>query len=59
MYQFFIDKVNELSKKAVLPSEAPDVAGEVPHVRRETGQVTQDAAHVEREVDMRPTSSGR
>jgi hypothetical protein len=51
MNQFFIDKVNDLCKKAVLPSEAPDVAGEVPHVRQETGQVPQDAPHVAREVD--------
>jgi hypothetical protein len=56
MNQFFIDKVNDLRKKAVLPStgvpeETPDVAGEVPHVRQETGQVPQDAAHVTREVD--------
>jgi hypothetical protein len=54
MDQFFIDKVNDLRKKAVLPStgvpeETPDVAGEVPHVWQETGQVPQDA----------PTSRGR
>jgi hypothetical protein len=48
MDQFFIDKVNDLRKKAVLPStgvpeETPDVAREVPHVWQETGQVPQDA----------------
>jgi hypothetical protein len=56
MNQFFINKVNDLRKKAVLPStgdpeEAPDVAGEVPQVCQETSQVPQEAAHVAREVD--------
>jgi hypothetical protein len=48
MNQFFIDKVDDLRKKALLP---PDVAGEVPHVRQDTGQVPQDAPHVAQEVD--------
>jgi hypothetical protein len=51
MNQFFIDKVDDLQKKALLPGETPDVAGEVPHVRPDTGQVPQDAAHVAQEVD--------
>jgi hypothetical protein len=51
MNQFFIDKFDDLQKKALLSStgvseETPDVAGEVPHVRQDTGQVPQDAAHV-------------
>jgi hypothetical protein len=51
MNQFFIDKVDDLCKKALLPStgvpeETPNVAGEIPHVQHETGQVPQDAAHV-------------
>jgi hypothetical protein len=36
MNQFFLDKVDDLQKKALLlrlPEEAPDVAGEVLHVR--------------------------
>jgi hypothetical protein len=44
MNQFFIDKVDDLCKKALLlstgvPEETPNVAGEVPHVRQETCQV--------------------
>jgi hypothetical protein len=56
MNKFFIDKVDDLRKKALFPNtgvseETPDVAGEVPHVRQDTGQVPQDAAHVAQEVD--------
>jgi hypothetical protein len=51
MNKFFIDKVDDLRKKALFSEETPDVAGEVPHVRKDTGQVPQDAAHVAQEVD--------
>jgi hypothetical protein len=61
MNKFFVDKVDDLQKKALLPrlpeeapgvpEEMPDVAGEVPHVQQETCQVPQDAAHVAQEVD--------
>jgi hypothetical protein len=56
MNKFFIDKVDDLQKKALFPNtgvseETPDVAGEVPHVRQDTGQVPHDAAHVAQEVD--------
>jgi hypothetical protein len=55
MNQYFIDKVDDLQKKALFPNtgvseETPDVAGEVSHVRQDTGQVPQDAAHVAQEV---------
>jgi hypothetical protein len=49
MNQFFLDKVDDLRKKALLPrlpEETPDVAGEVLHVQQETGQVPQEASHV-------------
>jgi hypothetical protein len=56
MNQFFIDKMDDLRKKALLPStgvseEMPDVAGEVPHVRQDTGQVPQDVDNVAQEVN--------
>jgi hypothetical protein len=51
MNQFFIDKVDDLRKKALLPGETPDVAREVPHVWQDTGQVPQDAPHVAQEVN--------
>jgi hypothetical protein len=61
MDKFFVDKVDDLQKKALLPQlpeeapgvpeEMPDVAGEVPHVQQETCQVPQEAAHVAQEVD--------
>jgi hypothetical protein len=51
MNQFFIDKVDKLRKKALLPGETPDVAGEVPHVWQDTGQVPQEAPHVAQEVN--------
>jgi hypothetical protein len=60
MNKFFVDKVDDLRKKALLPSthgvpeETPDVAGEVPHVRQETCQVPQDAAHVPQGADDVP-----
>jgi hypothetical protein len=49
MNQFFLDKVDDLLKKALLPrlaEEAPDVAGEVLHVQQETSHVLQEATHV-------------
>jgi hypothetical protein len=61
MNQFFLDKVDYLRKKALLPrlpEEAPDVAWEVLHVQQETSHVPQEAtyvaqgvAHVAQEVD--------
>jgi hypothetical protein len=61
MNKFFVDKVDDLQKKALLPrlpeeapgvpEEMPDVAGEVPHVQQETCQVPQDAAHIAQEVN--------
>jgi hypothetical protein len=59
MNKFFIDKVDNLQKKALFPNtgvleETPDVAGEVPHVRQDTSQVLQDAAHVAHEVNNIP-----
>jgi hypothetical protein len=51
MNQFFIYKVDDLRKKALLPGETPDVAGEVPHVQQDTGQVLLDVTHVAQEVD--------
>jgi hypothetical protein len=53
MNQFFLDKVDDLRKKALLPllpEETPDVAGEVLHVQQENGQVPQEATHVAQEV---------
>jgi hypothetical protein len=44
MNQFFLEKVDDLRKKALLPrlpEEAPDVTGEVLHVQQETCQVPQ------------------
>jgi hypothetical protein len=57
--EFFINRVDDLCKKALLPStgvpeETPDVTGEVPHIWQETNQVPQDAAHVAQEVDNVP-----
>jgi hypothetical protein len=43
MNKYFIDKVDNLRKKALFSEETPDVAGEVPHVRQDTGQVPRDA----------------
>jgi hypothetical protein len=51
MNKYFIDKVDDLRKKALLSEETPDVVEEVPHVRRDTGHVPQDAPHVAQEVD--------
>jgi hypothetical protein len=51
MNKYFIDKVDDLRKKALFSEETPNVAGEVPHVRQDTGQVPRDAAHVAQEVD--------
>jgi hypothetical protein len=48
MNQFFLDKVDDLRKKALLPrlpEEAPDVTGEVLHVQQETCKVPQEATH--------------
>jgi hypothetical protein len=53
MNHFFIDKVDNLRKKALLtrqPEEMPNVAGEVLHVQQETCQVPQEAAHVAQDV---------
>jgi hypothetical protein len=36
MNKYFIDKVDNLRKKALFSEETPDVAGEVPHVRQDT-----------------------
>jgi hypothetical protein len=44
MNHLFIDKVDDLGKKALLPrlpEEMPDVAGEVLHVQQETCQISQ------------------
>jgi hypothetical protein len=52
MNQFFLDKVDDLWKKALLPwlpEEAPDVAGEVLHVQHDICHVTQEATHVAQE----------
>jgi hypothetical protein len=46
--EFFIDKVDDLRKKALFPNTG---VSEVPHVRQDTGQVPQDAAHVAQEVN--------
>jgi cell division protein FtsL len=53
MNQFFLDKVDNLGKKALLPrlpEETPDVAGDVLHVQQETVQVPQEATHITQEV---------
>jgi hypothetical protein len=56
MNQFFIDKVDNLQKKALLP---PDVTEEVPHIPQDTGQVPQDAPHVAQEAGDDTKSSSQ
>jgi hypothetical protein len=43
MNKYFIDKVDDLQKKALFSEETPDVAGEVPHVRQEVDGALQEA----------------
>jgi hypothetical protein len=60
MNKYFIDKVDNLRKKALFSEEAPDVAGEIPHVRQDTSQVTRDAPMSRRRLTApcrRPTTT--
>jgi hypothetical protein len=51
MNKYFIDKVDDIRKKALFLEETPDVAGELHHVRQDTGQFPRDVSHVAQEVD--------
>jgi hypothetical protein len=56
MNKFFVDKVDDLRKKALrtaskVPEEVPDVAGDVPHVRQDACQVSQQVGNVTQEVN--------
>jgi hypothetical protein len=65
MNRFFVDKVDDLRKKALrpqvpedvheVPEEVPDVTGEVPHVPQDAFQVRQEVGN----VSKRSTTSGR
>jgi hypothetical protein len=51
MNKYFIDKVDDLQKKALLPRETPDNLQETPGDLQETPDDPQDAPHVAQEVD--------
>jgi hypothetical protein len=51
MNKYFIDKVDDLQKKALLPREAPDDLQETPDNLQETPDDPQDAPNVAQEVD--------
>jgi hypothetical protein len=66
MNRFFVDKVDDLRKKALfpradasevpeevpdVPEEVPDITGEVPYVPQGTGHVPQEVGNVPQEVD--------
>jgi hypothetical protein len=60
MNKYFIDKVDDLRKKALLPRETPDNLQETPDDLQETPDDPQDAPLVAQEVDeicRRPTTT--
>jgi hypothetical protein len=55
MNRFFVDKVDDFCKKALLPrADAPNVSEEVPDVTREVPYNPQDVGQVRQEVDNVP-----